>query len=82
MNSVEREAGRAFVRRQEAMNDPEVRKYIEERERRAKEARKREEVLENWGWNGFYRPPNEQKEEPKQKSDFEARRDDILKNFS
>lgn len=82
MNSMERETARAYARRQEALKDPQMKKMIEEKDRRAKEARKREEVLENWGRNGFYRPPNEPKKEPKQKTDFEARRDDILKNFS
>lgn len=82
MNSVERAAARAYVRRQEAMKDPQMKKMIEEQDRRAREARKREEILENWGRNGFYRPPNEPKKEPKQKSDYEIRREDILKNFS
>lgn len=82
MNSVERAAARAYVRRQEAMKDPQMKKMIEEKDRRAKEARKREEVLRSWSENGFYRPSNESKKEPRQKSDYEIRRDDILNNFS
>lgn len=82
MNAMELAEARACMKRQEAEKDPVMKRLFEEQDRRAREARKREEILENWGRNGFYRPPNEPKKEPKQKTDFEARRDDILKNFS
>ena len=80
MNGMELQEARQFLRLQEDLKDPAKKLIYEYAQRRAKEEKRRKEILDSWGPYG-YRPPALEPQ-PKQKTEAEIRRENILKNYS
>lgn len=79
MNSLELAEARYHMKRKESEKDPEMKRLFEEQDRRAKEERRRQDILNSCGPNGYRCDPLEQREP--QKSDRELQMDSILKHY-
>lgn len=80
MTESELREARQHMKLQEALKNPAVRQAYEYAQRRANEEKRRQEILERWGSNGYV-PPT-QAAEPKPLTDAEMRQQEILKYYS
>lgn len=81
MTEYERQQARKYQKDAELLKTPEGRAALEGAKRKAEENKRRNEILENWGRNGFYKAQMPNTAQRKETAE-EQRRAEILKHYS
>lgn len=82
MNEIERAEARQYLKVQEQLKNPVIKKACELSKNKSKEESKRKEILESWGKYGCYVPPESQQQINKvQKTAEQKRMEGILENY-
>lgn len=82
MTEAERKEARRLMKLQESLkDDPAMRCAYEYSQRKIQEDKKREEILKNWGSNGYV-SPEIRNLQPRPKTEEEKRIEELVKNFS
>lgn len=81
MNIIERQQARSLMKQAEMKKDPFMERQLKRTQSRAAEERRRSEILDSYGPNGYIPPKPKESQQPPKKSDSELLMESILNQF-
>lgn len=80
MNLIERQQAKRFMKQQELMKDPVTKQQLEHMKDRTETERRRLEILDAYGSNGYV-PPKQKESRPPKKTDEQLAMEEIMKYY-
>ena len=81
MNIIERQQARSLMKQAEMAKDPFLARQLKRMQSRVAEERRRSEILDSYGPNGYIQPKPKESQQPPKKSDTELLMESILDQF-